>query len=141
VSELWPLLQPPAMKFLLHISILAAVLVASTHAIKCNIGYFVGGQNACTSKDIPGVDTCTNCVSQVPLGGSTITPVIYGQACGPNPPSEYVTCPMYKAQCEGTTLKGKYSKCKTDNCNTCSLASARQVSAFLLVVALACALF
>jgi hypothetical protein len=128
------------MKFL-HAAILATMLVASAHGLKCYLGYQVGGQNACVSTDMPQSDTCTKCVSPVALSGSTATPVIYGSGCGPNESGARLTCAATKSQCEGTVLKGVHSECKTDNCNTCSPASALYFSASLLVAALAFALF
>jgi hypothetical protein len=127
------------MKFL-HAAILAAMLIASAHALKCNVGYSAGGQNACVSTDKPLSDTCYKCVSPVALDGSTATPVIYGSSCGPN---EFggMTCAVSKTQCEGTSLKGVYTACKTQNCNSCSPATAIYSSAYLLAAAFVCSLF
>jgi hypothetical protein len=128
------------MKFL-HTAIFAAMLVASTHGLKCYSGYSVGGQNACTSTDMPLSTSCTKCVSPVALEGSTATPVIYGGGCGPTETGSRMNCATSKTQCEATVLKGVFTECTTNDCNTCSPASALHVSIFLLVIAIACALF
>ena len=90
------------MKFL-QIVILAAVLVASAHALKC----YEGNEDAkaCTSKDqIAEMTVCVKCkVSVGWLAGACKTPA----DCG------------LKEAC--SFAAGTYSECTTDNCNTCSL--------------------
>jgi hypothetical protein len=114
------------MKFL-QIVILAAVLVASAHAIKCATSALDG--KSCPEKDLgAAADTCFKCViSGVATANSCLST---GAAA---------TCAALKKGCEDA--KGTYSDCKTDNCVTCSPASALQASAFVLVAAFVAMLF
>jgi hypothetical protein len=110
------------MKFL-QIVVLATVLVASAHALKCNVATATKDAT-CPSEDLATSDTCYKCVTSsgvVTAGGCT------GE------------CATAKATC--TAISGTLTQCKTDNCNGCSPASALQASAFMLVVAMLAMLF
>ncbi len=114
------------MKFL-QIVILAAVLVASAHALKCHVSATDG--KSCPITDVSTLgDTCFKCVKDG-VGAASVC-MSSGEAA---------TCPSFKAGCE--KVSGKYSDCTTDSCNNCSPASALQASAFVLVAAFVAMLF
>jgi hypothetical protein len=110
------------MKFL-QIAIFAIALVASAHALSCNVGSATG---TCPATDLTAaIDTCWKCV----LNG-----VAASSGC-----AAATSCATAKTGCE--TSKGTYTSCTTANCNGCSPASALQVSAFLLLAALSAMFF
>ncbi len=107
---------------LLQIVVLATVLVASVHAIKCNVGTATG---TCPSTDLGSLaDTCYKCVS----GGVAVS-----GGC-----MKGASCDTLKTACKSPAV---YSDCTTDNCNGCSPASTLQVSIGLFIAALAAMLF
>jgi hypothetical protein len=108
------------MKFL-QIVVVATVLVASVHAIKCNVGSATG---TCPSADAPNADTCFKCNQKG---------VVESGSC-----KKGSTCDIIKGVCASPFV---YSDCQTDNCNGCSPASAVQISVFLLIAALASMIF
>ena len=118
----------PKMKFL-QVAIFATILVASAHAIACNVGTAV---NVCPSQTFTsGIDTCSKCV--VKSGGQT---AVISSACSSTISGN---CDILKNSCASTS--GTYTSCTTDNCNGCSPASALQLSVFLLLAALSAMFF
>jgi hypothetical protein len=116
------------MKFL-QVVIFATVLVASAHAIACNVGTAV---NVCPSQTFTtGIDTCSKCV--VKSGGET---AVISSGCASTVAGN---CDIGKNSC--ATVSGTYTTCTTDNCNGCSPASALQLSVFLLLAALSAMFF
>jgi hypothetical protein len=115
------------MKFL-QIVILAAVLVASAHALKCfQLDDTDKEGKSCKSVEQLDKDVtrCTLCV----LSG-------LGYLAGG---CSEETCPV-KSSC--SLLGGTFSECKTDDCNKCvGAASALQASAFVLIAAFVAMLF
>ena len=111
-------ITPEAMKTL-QITFIATVLIASAHALLCN----VGATGSCPSKVASaGMDLCWKCT----YGGATLA-----GACATTGGCLTGT----KDDCE-ITNKGKFFSCNTDNCNGCSPASSLQISALLLFVAI-----
>ncbi len=109
------------MKFI-QIAVLATVLVASAHALKCNVGTATG---TCPSSDLgAGADTCFKCVS---------AGVAVSSGC-----LKSGSCTTFKNACASPAV---YSECTTDNCNGCSPASALQISVLLLIAAMASMMF
>jgi hypothetical protein len=112
------------MKFL-QVAIFAIALVASAHAISCNVGSATG---TCPATDLgAAIDTCVKCVTNG---------VAVASGCSS---SIATSCSTVKTACE--SAKGTYTSCTTANCNGCSPASALQVSAFLLLAALSAMFF
>jgi len=111
------------MKFL-QIAVTLALLVVSTYALKCNVGGTGTGQTGtCVSTDYgAAADTCISCkISSGGVSAATAGGCLAASSC--------VTA---KAACAGT-----YASCTTDNCNSCSPASALQVSFAFLLAAVA----
>jgi hypothetical protein len=112
------------MKFL-QVAILAIVLVASAHALSCNVATATPG--TCPGVDLGAdIDTCFKCVA---------AGVASANGCSSTGAGSSTSCSGVKSICE-TTGKGTYTSCQTANCNGCSPASALQISAFLLLAAL-----
>ena len=113
------------MKFL-QVAIFAIVMVASAHALSCNVGTVTG---TCPAIDLgTTVDNCYRCVLSSGTAASGCTTAAGALACA-----------SIKTTCEAG--KGTFSSCTTANCNGCSPASALQVSAFLLLAVLSAMFF
>jgi hypothetical protein len=110
------------MKFI-QVTLALALLVASTYALKCNVGGSGGSVTSCVSTDLgTAADTCYSCKITV-AGQSGITASgCLSTGTGAN------KCDTVKAGCTDS-----YKSCTTDNCNSCSPASALQASAVLLL--------
>jgi len=111
------------MKFL-QIAVTLALLVVSTYALKCNVGTSgTGSTGTCVSTDLgAAADTCISC--KISAGGQSAATAGGCLAAS--------TCAAIKSACTGT-----YASCTTDNCNSCSPASALQVSFAFLLAAVA----
>jgi hypothetical protein len=108
---------------LIQVTLALALLVASTYALKCNVGGTdPDGKTQCDSTDF-GVlaDTCFSC--KVTSGGKSGT-----VAAGCKAGAGLTGCDALKASCSDS-----YKSCTTDNCNSCSPASALHASAVLLL--------
>ena len=116
------------MKFL-QVAIFAIVLVASAHALSCNVRRFT--QTTCEAVDMgPDIDTCWKCVT------NAATVYVVSSGCLASS-----TCASAVAMCPPPSV---YTSCNTANCNGCSSvspASALQISAFLLLAALSALFF
>jgi len=111
-------ITPAAMKTL-QITFIATVLIASAHALLCNVG--VTG-NCPSQAASAGMDLCWKCT----YGGAT-----FAGACA----TSGGCLTGSKDDCV-ITKKGTWFSCNTDNCNGCSPASSLQISALLLSVAI-----
>ena len=111
------------MKFI-QVTLALALLVASTYALKCNVGASSGSTTVCNPTDLgTAADTCYSC--KVTAAGVT---AVSANGClstgtGAN------KCDTVKSNCAADS----YKSCTTDNCNSCSPASALQASAVLLL--------
>ena len=115
------------MKFI-QVTLALALLVASTYAIKCNVGASIGGQTSCASQDLGTVvDTCYSC--KVTKAGQT---GVSASACLSTGTSA-ISCNTVKADTVKCDRADSFKSCTTDNCNSCSPASALQASAVLLL--------
>jgi hypothetical protein len=110
------------MKFI-QVTLALALLVASTYALKCNVGGTSGSTSTCVATDLTTTaDTCYSCkVTSAGQTGVIAGGCLAGTGIG--------KCDTYKAACTADTFK----TCTTDNCNSCSPASALQASAVLLL--------
>ena len=116
------------MKFI-QVTLALALLVASTYAIKCNVGGSLGGTTSCLSQDFGAlnVDTCYSC--KVTKAGQT---GVSASACLSTGTSA-ISCNTVKADTVKCDSADSFKSCTTDNCNSCSPASALQASAVLLL--------
>ena len=110
------------MKFF-QTAVVLALLVVSTYAIQCN----VGGSALCNkAQDFPTYDSCYSCT--VSAGGAS---AISAGSCN-SVAGITNTCDATKAACSSG-----YKACQTNNCNSCSPASALQASVVFLLAAAA----
>jgi hypothetical protein len=110
------------MKFI-QVTLALALLVASTYALKCNVGGSSGSTNVCNPTDLgTAADTCYSC--KITAAGVT---AVSANGCLSTGTSAN-KCDTVKAGCTDS-----YKSCTTDNCNSCSPASALQASAVLLL--------
>ena len=116
------------MKFL-QIAVTLALLVASTYALKCNNGLSVGSSTSCASQDVGTTyDTCYS--GKFLAAGITSTTAGACQSTG----TTAAACSTIKAT---SSDQASFKTCQTDNCNSCSPASALQVSFAFLLAAVA----